>query len=60
MIEKTESAKKLDEAYEGIIEAFDRIDASTDRMMYSLTLLQGIIIGITVSMIATSIMAYLA
>jgi len=32
MIEKTESAKKLDEAYEGVIEGFDKFDKAGDRV----------------------------
>ena len=41
MIEKTESAKKLDKAYEGVIEGFDKFDKAGDRVERQLLVMLG-------------------
>lgn len=55
----SDSKKKLDEAYEGVMKAFDRIEDKGRKLESSLTLMTGLILGAFVASLLMGLDAYI-
>lgn len=49
-----DSKEKLDKAFDGVMEAFDRWDAAADRLERKLKMMPFVMVGLTVGMILLS------